>query len=606
MYLPKGQKKESYDIEFDKMQGIIDRSDNEDKANKLNEELTSLRNNIELLIPRIGFTEIEDKIRDPVTEYIKIKDNDEDFLFEKLSNAIPKLTAIVGRILMNNFSYFSSKESDRSRENKENSDRIVEEIEVKIEAAGGSLKQEYIQEYAQYEKDNHFIQNEYEIKASMKSLSKDIQKRASDINKCIKDTEVMEKKQAKYMNYGKAIDFPFYNALQKFKDKGEELTSEDTKVIQREIVEELHKRKVDIEAIKGLYYDEEDGKIVEREIDQGFADRNKNIGVDILKGETFEFCDHECTFNTFSDSVEMKITVEKLESLLQNSGKSKLPDEIKSFSLIIVKDDHQGEKLGQIEENDDDIHPEEHEEAGDDSEEEHPPDDSSDDSEDEDNKGQEEEKIPMFDQRYQDNDSEPEDAVHKIDMSPFLKVLPESLETFTFSCLKYKEEVNLDEVFNLGAFFKGLVMLGIRYFTIRRINFTLDANVEMIKNVFKSNLEYDLIKYISFYECENVCKIDDALTELGNLDNLSFSHCKLDDNCVNDLENILQGYRNKSLNTLGLNHNKFTEVGKKNMEKWVKGDEKSLHIQKIHLYNNCIKHQRGQSLSLLNTIQGDY
>lgn len=109
-----------------------------------------------------------------------------------------------------------------------------------------------------------------------------------------------------------------------------------------------------------------------------------------------------------------------------------------------------------------------------------------------------------------------------------MRVLPESLDSLSFSCLEYADAENINDLYNLGVFLKGVIMIGVKYLTIKHIDFDNEENVKMISDVFKGNLDYSLLKYLSFLKCKSIWKLDpDVLSNLENLENLSLSHCEL-------------------------------------------------------------------------------
>lgn len=64
-------------------------------------------------------------------------------------------------------------------------------------------------------------------------------------------------------------------------------------------------------------------------------------------------------YHEFSDSVEMRVNVSEFKQLIANSNASKMPNEIKSLSIFLVKDQNIRNHEGQVEIEHDVNHPQE-------------------------------------------------------------------------------------------------------------------------------------------------------------------------------------------------------------------------------------------------------
>lgn len=117
-------------------------------------------------------------------------------------------------------------------------------------------------------------------------------------------------------------------------------------------------------------------------------------------------------------------------------------------------------------------------------------------------------------------DAEWEAPTENVELTKLLKIFPESLESFSFVCQKYNQNVNVNDYFELDRFLKGIVLLGVKHISLSNVNFDNKENVEMVKDAFRANLDYDQVSYLSFNKCPGIVNVDQALADMRGLENI--------------------------------------------------------------------------------------
>ncbi|CAI2385449.1 unnamed protein product [Moneuplotes crassus] len=657
MFVSKNLKEDLYLRQIEKVRQVLEKTDSDD-SKELQTLLESIKNNFDLLKLKLPFADIEIEIREFFTLYDKINKWDADSQFDKLKKMIPNLASVFGRLLMTKFDLFTNNNVKSADQKKQKSCKIlkfVEDILKQKYDEDPNLKEAYEKEAESNRICWDFESHEFEKKWEAKNLAKESQSKSIQGHEFVRQAEWLMTKDERYKTHGRSLQDCLFKAFAKFAAIEGEVSEADKQRIQDELRAELEAQNIDYEATISLYHDleadfEDDSEemkeenkeencanlnnkveFVEREVDLGFFDREFINGLDSTRGEEFKFCDQTMIYHEFSDSVEMRVNVTQFKELIGKSHAWKMPNEIRSLSIFMVKDENIRRQGGYIEEEENVDHPQvDEDDAGEGEGDKEPAKDQNDeddissvDSDDPDDvrkktriflnkKDQEEgkktlyileEKKAIIAEQNQNAIAAAESHIDKIDIVPFLRVLPESLDSLSFSCLKYEDAVNANDVYNLGVFLRGVIMIGVKYLTIKEIDFGNPENVKMIRDVFKGNLDYSLLKYLSFLKCKNIWELDsDLLSDLNNLENLSFSHCGLHDEHLEHLKKLLEPFKHRMLNSLELNHNKIKNAGRDIIESWVKGDTKSLQIIKINHYNNSIKSKGRLGTIGLNTI----
>ena len=111
-----------------------------------------------------------------------------------------------------------------------------------------------------------------------------------------------------------------------------------------------------------------------------------------------------------------------------------------------------------------------------------------------------------------------------------MKIFPETLESFN---LQYYKKANLEETLNIEGFVKGLIFMGVHNFTFNNIDFSEEANITSFTNIFSKKMKYSQVKYLNFYKCNEVYKLDNFFLNPVNLETLSFSHCEIKGKIIN-------------------------------------------------------------------------
>jgi hypothetical protein len=150
------------------------------------------------------------------------------------------------------------------------------------------------------------------------------------------------------------------------------------------------------------------------------------------------------------------------------------------------------------------------------------------------------------------------DSGKQIDLTPLLKCMPVTLESFTIT---YHNPVDLEDRFTYKDLVRGMIEIGVQFFNFYKVDFGIENNRSLFKNIFSNKIALRRIKYLNFFRCKQVEKVNGVLNNLEGLDSLSLVECGLTDNHTDDLKKMLDPYiTGMKLKTLTLNHNELNKV----------------------------------------------
>ena len=113
----------------------------------------------------------------------------------------------------------------------------------------------------------------------------------------------------------------------------------------------------------------------------------------------------------------------------------------------------------------------------------------------------------------------------KVDLTPLLRALPPTLESFTFVS---KKEDSLDKKYYFTEFIQGLIETGVQDLSFNRIYFQRDhPNVDSFNRIFHGSVCYSNLRFVKFHGCPNVCLLDKIFTNVSRAESVSLTQCKL-------------------------------------------------------------------------------
>jgi hypothetical protein len=159
------------------------------------------------------------------------------------------------------------------------------------------------------------------------------------------------------------------------------------------------------------------------------------------------------------------------------------------------------------------------------------------------------------------------DLSKQIDLTPLLKCMPATLESFTIT---YHNPVDLEERFTYKDLVRGMIEIGVQFFNFYKVDFGIENNRSLFKSIFSNEKALRGIKYLNFFRCKQIEKVNGVLNNLEGLESLSMVECGLTDNHTDDLKKMLEPYfigMKLKLKTLTLNHNELNKA-KDDISQW--------------------------------------
>jgi hypothetical protein len=121
-----------------------------------------------------------------------------------------------------------------------------------------------------------------------------------------------------------------------------------------------------------------------------------------------------------------------------------------------------------------------------------------------------------------------DDPKDKIDLTPLLRALPPTLESFTFVS---KEEDKLNEKYYFKEFILGLIESGIQDLSFNKIHLQEGHdNITCFNKIFSGSVCYNNLRFIKFHNCPNVCLLDKIFLNVSKAESISLTECNLTSN----------------------------------------------------------------------------
>lgn len=118
--------------------------------------------------------------------------------------------------------------------------------------------------------------------------------------------------------------------------------------------------------------------------------------------------------------------------------------------------------------------------------------------------------------------------LEKVSLVPFIKILPETLESFSYIS-NIKDD--LDSLFNFKTFIKNLISLGVKDLGFSKIDFSsengLNQNKKCFEELFQEIPENNKVRYIKFNDCHSIENIVGVFKYLPMVSCVSLTQCRL-------------------------------------------------------------------------------
>jgi len=298
--------------------------------------------------------------------------------------------------------------------------------------------------------------------------------------------------------------------------------------------------------------------------------------------------------------LDIRFAHSALDQLISSVREKKLPMDIKHISMQKMKISPKPKKKEKVHE----------EESKADHESEHNSDSDSDDDDNVniddrtvelDNIEIQEKEDAQEDDEYSSDESEDmvqEDECKQVDLEkvslvPFIKILPETLESFSYIS-NIKDD--LDSLFNFKTFIKNLISLGVKDLGFSKIDFSsedgFNQNKKCFEELFQEIPENNKVRYIKFNDCHSIENIVGVFKYLPMVSCVSLTQCRLDSTKTGFVLEVLRNFAGdgRKLHTLNLNYNSFTDKDCDYMEEKIK--QQNLSVGQINVYNNKLQNRK--------------
>jgi len=578
-----------YREKLERMKKILeDCDDQEINPDDLRMKIDSINSNFDLFNSKNIFPTLRKSLKTEFSHFkISGHNNQKHAEYEIIKEIINRIHQLCGQQIIESYMSSFSNEAYQEEEKKfkevtENADKAEQIIKEYPE-----VLLEFPNELSLWKKDSEYVNKEKEIFKKLENKDEEIRRTSAEAKTMERLTTDVKDRSDKFKILIRKLKNPLKKAQIALRKKG--ITDEEKKEIRQKLEGELKKQGMDIKLLNNIFGNNKKEK-VEEEI--RFEEDKEGNGRDYLLGSPGTLLGFPCRYNKFTSSLDLEIKVNDFEKFLKKTQGKRLHYEYRSFNLIIENGENNSDKInipagcsdGNESEDEDALNVK--------------PDNNNDDENEDGGDDGDESGLEGFDS--DDEREDDQDNLHQaefdfgdntIDSAVLLKFLPITLTNFSFKY--FTKNVNLDQAFNLKALVRGLIYLGVQYYTFHNISFAdgqeQNPNVECFKGIFQESRNYSSLKYLNFYECEEIWKLDDVFRNLEKLETLSLGHCHLHDEDLEKVKDLLAPFKRFTLNTLNLSHNKIKNNGFNVINAWVNGEDRSLNIRKINLHNNSLK-----------------